>query len=51
MTERKTDILKQIMAAGDWPGALSLASKFPRLGEHKVAITRDHGAITNPGFD
>ncbi len=50
MPESTLDILRQIMAAGDWPAALSLATKFPRLGEHKAAITRAHGAIMNPGF-
>jgi len=50
MPERKLDILRQRMAAGDWSAALSLAAKFPRLGEHKAAITRAHGAIMNPGF-
>jgi len=38
------------MAAGDWPAALSLAAKFPRLGEHKTVITRARGAMTNPAF-
>jgi hypothetical protein len=50
MPEKKIDILRGKMAAGDWPAALSLASKFPHLGKHKEAITRAYNALTNPGF-
>jgi hypothetical protein len=46
----KISILREHMAAGRWPEALSLAAKFPDLGEERAAITRAHGAITNPRF-
>lgn len=38
------------MAADDWRGALSIASKFARLGKEKVAITRAHDALLRPDF-
>jgi hypothetical protein len=50
MPEKKIDILRRKIATGDWPAALSLASKFPHLGEHKETITRAHNALTTPGF-
>lgn len=52
MTQRQSKAakLRGFMAAGDWPRALSLAAKFPDLGEFKPQITRAHGCITNPRF-
>lgn len=48
--ETKVSVVRERMAAGDWPKAIALAAKFPRLGEHRDAITRAHMAITNPAF-
>lgn len=47
---KKIDILKNAMISNDWGKALSVASKFPRLGEHKDAIIRAHEALVNPRF-
>lgn len=38
------------MAAGRWQKAISVAAKFPHLGEHRNAILGAHGAYTNPRF-
>ena len=38
------------MGAGDWYGALSMAAKFPRLGEHDEPIRLGWSAASNPGF-
>ena len=48
--ERKIDVLRAAMVAGDWRCALKVAARFPRLGEHKVAIERGWAAIVNPGM-
>ena len=48
--ETKLSKLKAHMASGDWTKAISLASKFPRLGEHRDAILSAQMAITNPNF-
>lgn len=48
--ETKLSILKAHMATGDWTRAISLAAKFPRLGEHRNAILDAQLAITNPSF-
>ena len=45
--ETKLAKLQAAMAANDWTAALRIAAKFPRLGEHKVAITRAWAALTN----
>jgi hypothetical protein len=50
MPVKKIDTLRDYMSAGQWHEAIKLAAKFPRLGEHKVAITRAKDAIVNPGF-
>jgi len=50
MGERKIDTLVSLMRTGDWPAALSLASKFPRLGPHGAAIKRAHAACCWPDF-
>ncbi len=47
---KKIDALRGYMAADDWRKAISLASKFPRLGDAKEAITRAQTAYVNPGF-
>lgn len=46
----KLSALKSHMAAGRYEKALGIAAKFPRLGEHKVRITRAWAAHTNPEF-
>lgn len=46
----KLSFVREAMAAQDWHKAISLAAKFPDLGEQKAAITRAHGCITNPRF-
>jgi hypothetical protein len=43
----KIDLLR---AAADWPRALSIAAKFPSLGQHRIAIARAHNAIQSPAF-
>ena len=47
---KKIDTLRNLMNDSKWKEALSLASKFPRLGEEKEIITRAHGCIVNPSF-
>jgi hypothetical protein len=47
--ETKISKLKKLMAKDDWRRALSMASKFPRLGAHKNDIQRGHQAYVNPG--
>lgn len=46
----KLSILREHMDAGRWVEALRLASRFPDLGEHRAAITRAHGCLSNPRF-
>ena len=48
--ETKLSKLKGAAAEGDWPRALRIAARFPRLGEHKADIVRAHEAIVNPSF-
>jgi hypothetical protein len=38
------------MAAGDWPAALRIASRFPRLGDHREDISRAWTAVQHPEF-
>lgn len=47
---KKIDVLRGLMAAGEWRRAIAYAAAFPRLGEHKAAIERAHLAWTNPRF-
>ena len=47
---KKIDVLRTHIAAQDWRKAVSLAAKFPRLGDEKEAITRAQTAFINPGF-
>lgn len=48
--ETKLSVLRKMMDAGDWRGALKMAAAFPRLGDEKVAITRAWEAIARPDF-
>lgn len=48
--ETKISQLRRLMAADDWRRAVSLASKFPRLGDHRGAILDAQMAFTNPRF-
>ncbi len=48
--EKKIDLLRKEMLAGNWQKALSIASKFPRLGLEKEAIIRGHEAYEHPNF-
>jgi hypothetical protein len=50
MVERKVDLLRAAMVTGDWRGAVSIASKFSRLGKYKEAIKRGQDAYNNPEF-
>lgn len=47
---KKIDILRGYIANGEWRKAISLASKFPRLGEAREAILQAQMAYTNPAF-
>lgn len=46
----KLSKLKELMAAGDYSAALRLAASWPRLGDHRDAITAARAADTNPEF-
>lgn len=46
----KLETLKEAYNAGDYRKALSIAAKFPRLGEEKDTIMLAQGCITNPSF-
>ena len=46
----KLECLKECAAAEDWPGAIRIAARFPRLGADKVAIERAWEATARPGF-
>jgi hypothetical protein len=48
--EKKIDILRRLMDAGDWDGAIKMASKFPRLGEHEKPIRQASSAMLSPGL-
>ena len=48
--ERKVDKLKNLLLEGDYLKALSMASKFPRLGKHREQIKLGHEANQNPNF-
>lgn len=47
---RKLDAVKAAMAREDWPEAIRLAAKFPRLGAQATAIMRAHEALARPAF-
>jgi hypothetical protein len=46
----KVKLLLDAMAIEDWPRALSIANRFPELGQQKVAIQRAHNARLRPAF-
>jgi hypothetical protein len=46
----KLQTLKDAYNAGDYRKALSIAAKFPRLGEEKDLIVTAHECLTNPSF-
>jgi hypothetical protein len=48
--ERKIDKLRQAMSQEDWRKAVSIASKFPRLGSIRGIILDGQMAYTNPRF-
>ena len=47
---RKLDAVLAAMRTGDWPLAIRLAAKFPRLGPQTKAIMRAHEACERPEF-
>ncbi len=48
--KKKIDILIDLIKAGKDAEALSLAAKFPNLGEHRDAIIEGDSARKNPAF-
>lgn len=46
----KIAALRSCASCGDWIGALRIAAKFPRLGDHEAAITRGWSAHQRPDF-
>lgn len=48
--ETKLSFVVAAVHAGDFRKALSLAAKFPRLGDQRSAILDGHAAYTSPGF-
>ena len=42
--------LRRAMEEGDWGRAIRGAAKFPRLGQHKEAITRGASVLLRPDF-
>lgn len=50
MPPTKISRLRELMANGDWDAALSLAAKFPRLGDDGPAITRANAARVHSTF-
>lgn len=49
-TQTKIANLKTAVLRGDWKKALSIAAKFPQLGEHRAAIVTAHECLAHPGF-
>ena len=47
---RKLDAVLAAMRAEDWPLAISLAAKFPSLGDEKTAIMKANEAVKRPAF-
>ena len=45
-----TNKLEALLKKGDFTKALSLAAKFPKLGEHKEQIRLGHEANQHPSF-
>ena len=50
MRPTKTQRLIELMCAGDWPRALSLANTFRRLGPHRDTIRLAHECRVHPRF-
>lgn len=50
MERTKLSFVKEAMAAGEWPTAILLASKFPDLGDEAAAIHRGREAILRAAF-
>lgn len=48
--ETKISQVLSFMEAGRWEAAISLASKFGRLGSERDAILRAQAALQNPNF-
>ncbi len=48
--ETKSSLLRSALASGDVRRAVSIASKFPRLGEIRGAVLDAQMAFTNPAF-
>ncbi len=48
--ETKLSKLKAAAESGDWRKAVSIAAKFPRLGDYRAAILDAQSAYTNPAF-
>lgn len=46
----KLETLKEEFLKGNYAKAISIASKFPRLGDEKDVIMLAQGCITNPSF-
>lgn len=46
----KIEIVREMMAAGDWRGATLFAAKFPQLGARRAAILSAREAYLRPGF-
>ena len=43
-------LVRAALATGDTTGALRIAAKFPRLGDHEAAIQRAWMAVKSPDF-
>lgn len=50
MPPRKLDAVLAAMRADDWPQAIRLAAKFPRLGPQAKAIMQANEALQRPAF-
>jgi plasmid stabilization system protein ParE len=48
--ETKLSKLLRLMRREEWKKALSMAAKFPRLGDHHDDIVRGHEACVRPDF-
>ncbi len=47
---RKLDAVLDAMRADNWPEAIRLAAKFPRLGDEAKDIMRAQEALARPAF-
>ena len=50
MPPRKLDAVLAAMRADNWPEAIRLSAKFPRLGAQQRAIMQAHEALVRPAF-